>query len=64
MCLPPTSPPPPQDLKSRLESIQGVTNVHDLHVWMLSVDRPIVTVHIKASDPDQAMKHAHLIFAE
>lgn len=32
--------------------IRGVTDVHDLHIWMLSIGRPIVTVHIKAADPE------------
>jgi hypothetical protein len=42
-----------QRLKQKLKAIDGVTDVHDLHIWMLSVDRPVVTVHIKASDTQQ-----------
>jgi Co/Zn/Cd efflux system component len=49
-------------LKDKLHAIEGVTDVHDLHVWMLSVDRPLVTVHLKAADPDKAMRDAHAIF--
>jgi zinc transporter 2 len=52
-----------QFLKSKLEKIPGVTDVHDLHIWNLSIDRPLVTVHLKASDPDPAMVEAHKIFA-
>lgn len=53
----------PERLKQKLKAIDGVTDVHDLHIWMLSVDRPVVTVHIKASDTQQAMREAHHIFA-
>ncbi len=29
-----------------------MTDVHDLHIWMLSVGRHIVTVHMKAVDTE------------
>jgi hypothetical protein len=54
----------PDLLHNKLSAIEGVTDVHDLHVWMLSVGRPLVTVHIKAADPDEAMKQAQAIFTQ
>ncbi|GAB5032460.1 zinc transporter [Nannochloropsis oceanica] len=54
----------PDLLHNKLSAIEGVTDVHDLHVWMLSVGRPLVTVHIKAADPDVAMKQAQAIFTQ
>ena len=54
----------PENLRDKLLAIEGVTDVHDLHVWMLSIDRPLVTVHLKAADTSGAMKAAHDIFAK
>ena len=54
----------PDDLHDKLRAIDGVTDVHDLHIWMLSIGRPLVTVHIKAADPDVAMKEAQAIFTK
>ena len=54
----------PDLLHDKLRAIEGVTDVHDLHVWMLSVGRPLVTVHIKAADPDVAMKQAQAVFTQ
>jgi cobalt-zinc-cadmium efflux system protein len=38
------------DLRSRLESIPQVTDVHDLHVWTLTSGMPVATVHLAAGD--------------
>jgi cobalt-zinc-cadmium efflux system protein len=52
----------PKDLHDKLKAINGVTDVHDLHIWMLSIGRPLVTVHMKANNPHQAMREAQLVF--
>lgn len=37
-----------------LESINGVTNVHDLHIWMITSEFSVMTVHLKVrSDSDR-----------
>jgi len=54
----------PESLRAKLLAIDGVSDVHDLHVWMLSIDRPLVTVHLKAVDTAAALKAAHDVFAK
>ncbi|MGD2061654.1 MAG: cation transporter, partial [Acidimicrobiia bacterium] len=34
------------DVRSRLLSIQGVTDVHDLHIWTLTSDMEVGSVHL------------------
>jgi len=36
-------------LGKRLESLDGVTGVHDLHVWTLTSGMPVATVHLAAA---------------
>eukprot|EP00520_Triparma_pacifica_P009976 CAMPEP_0118665106 /NCGR_PEP_ID=MMETSP0785-20121206/18423_1 /TAXON_ID=91992 /ORGANISM="Bolidomonas pacifica, Strain CCMP 1866" /LENGTH=419 /DNA_ID=CAMNT_0006559165 /DNA_START=166 /DNA_END=1422 /DNA_ORIENTATION=- len=38
-----------------LRSIPGVRNVHDLHIWSISIGKPAMTVHCIADDPRSAM---------
>lgn len=37
-------------LRQRLDEIDGVTNVHDLHVWTLTSGMPVATVHLTAPE--------------
>lgn len=54
----------PDKLHDQLCAIKGVTDVHDLHIWMLSVGHPVGTVHMKAADPEVAMKQAQAVFTK
>jgi len=36
----------PDDVQRTLQSIKGVTEVHDLHIWSLSVGKPSLSVHM------------------
>ena len=38
-----------QNVKKRLESVDGVTEVHDLHVWTLVPGKDMVTAHLTSS---------------
>lgn len=53
------------ELKQYLESIDGVTGVHDLHVWGLSTQENALTVHLtlpqrQFTDADRRAIEAHL----
>jgi cobalt-zinc-cadmium efflux system protein len=54
-------------LRSRLESIPQVTDVHDLHVWTLTSGMPVATVHLAAgegADRDLVMARARRVLAD
>ena len=34
------------EIKERLGKIQGVTAIHDLHVWSLTVGTPALSAHL------------------
>ena len=39
-----------EDLRKYLEGLDGVTAVHDLHIWPLSTTRTALTVHLEMPD--------------
>lgn len=39
-----------EELRSRLASIAGVTDIHDLHVWTLTSEMDVATVHLVTND--------------
>lgn len=48
-------------IKAMLNSIDGVEEVHDLHIWMITSDFPAMTVHLKVknnSDRDTILEKA------
>ncbi|CAM9324062.1 unnamed protein product [Ascophyllum nodosum] len=48
-------------LRNRLANIPGVTDLHCLHVWSLTMGKAVVSVHIKATDPEKALSEAHKV---
>jgi solute carrier family 30 (zinc transporter), member 2 len=44
-----------------LQTIQGVSNVHDLHVWSFGADRVAMTVHIVADNVKVALREALVV---
>eukprot|EP00752_Nemacystus_decipiens_P013328 g11802.t1 len=48
-------------LRQQLSDIHGVTDLHCLHVWSLTLGRTVVSAHIKATDPQEALAAAHEI---
>ncbi|XP_044529812.1 zinc transporter 1 [Gracilinanus agilis] len=44
-----------RNLKMELRSVDGVEEVHELHVWQLAGSRIIATAHIKCRDPASYM---------
>ena len=39
-----------------ISSVEGVSNVHDLHIWSISHGVNALSVHCNATDPEQALK--------
>ena len=38
-----------------IREVPGIHNVHDLHIWSISVGKPALTVHCSADDPRSAI---------
>jgi cobalt-zinc-cadmium efflux system protein len=54
-------------LRSELQRIPDVTDVHDLHVWTLTSGMPVATVHLAAADVadrDRVMAQARRVLAD
>ena len=47
-----------EKLQKRLEKIEGVTEVHDLHVWSLSMGKVSMTCHMKSTNPQLSLAKA------
>ncbi|MEO8815693.1 MAG: cation diffusion facilitator family transporter [Mycobacterium sp.] len=53
-----------EELRATLAAVDGVTEVHDLHVWTLVPGRDIVTAHLTSSvDATRVLADAHTVFA-
>ncbi|MGM9988085.1 MAG: cation diffusion facilitator family transporter [Bacillaceae bacterium] len=55
------------DVKTSLESVEYVKEVHDLHIWSLTNDTPLLTCHIVVMDEKQAqlvLQHVYTILKE
>ncbi|XP_028903053.1 zinc transporter 1 [Ornithorhynchus anatinus] len=50
-----------RNLKKHLREVEGVEEVHELHVWQLAGSRIIATAHIKCHDPTAYMQVAKSI---
>lgn len=45
----------PEEVENALRGLDGVTDVHDLHIWSLSVGKPSLSVHLLTSDSTTAV---------
>lgn len=57
----------PPDVANALQSVDGVVEVHDLHLWTLTSDMEVVTAHIgidDSADPRQVLHAARRLLAE
>ncbi len=43
-------------MEEEFMKIEGVKEVHDLHVWSISTGKHSLSAHIKAEDPLKALK--------
>ncbi len=55
----------PVDVEKSLQQVSGVAEVHDLHIWSLSVGKPCLSVHLLLLDDEShsALKEAHTVLA-
>lgn len=49
----------PIAIEKELQSIPGVKEVHDLHVWAVSAKKVALSAHLVAEDTQTALKEAH-----
>jgi len=49
------------DLFNDLIDIETVEEIHDFHVWCLSVGKLAMSAHIRSSNPDKALKKMNKI---
>ena len=47
-----------QNLYNDLMDVNGVINVHDIHLWCLSIGRPCITLHILSNYPQKSLEGA------
>jgi len=48
----------------KITSVDGVSNVHDLHIWSVSHGAPALSVHLVARDPEQVLLEVSKICKE
>ena len=47
-----------KSLYSELKAVNGVINIHDVHLWSLSIGRPCITMHILSNSPQKSLEGA------
>ena len=47
-----------ENLFYELNRIPGVSSVHDIHLWNISIGRPSIALHISCDDPSDALEKA------
>lgn len=47
-----------KSLYSELKEINGVINIHDIHLWSLSIGRPCITMHMLSDNPQKSLEGA------
>ena len=47
-----------KDLYNELMGVYGVVNVHDIHIWSLSIGRPCISLHMLSEYPQKSLEGA------
>ena len=47
-----------KSLYNELKEVNGVINIHDVHLWSLSIGRPCITMHILSNKPQKSLEGA------
>ena len=45
-----------EEMENAFKEIEGVSEVHDIHVWALSMGKKALSAHITADDSHKALK--------
>ena len=53
-----------KQIKQDLTSIPCIKEVHDLHIWSVSMKHNALSAHLVSDDPDTALKETHLLMEE
>jgi cation diffusion facilitator family transporter len=48
-------------LTKELSQVIGVENIHDIHVWCISVGKPSISLHILSNSPQKSLEQATII---
>ncbi|MCW1929339.1 cation diffusion facilitator family transporter [Bhargavaea beijingensis] len=54
----------PEEVRMSLEQLDEVTDVHDLHIWSITPDEPLLSCHMtiqEQGNPDRVLHRAHQI---
>ena len=44
-----------------LQKVIGVVNVHDIHIWCISIGRPSISLHILSDSPQKSLEQATIV---
>ena len=44
------------EFESELKNVEGMVEIHDLHIWSLSAGKPALSAHIVSSDPSMTLR--------
>jgi len=47
-----------QEFEDKLKKIPGVMELHDLHIWSISMGKPALSAHIFSNKPNLSLKKA------
>ena len=50
-----------QKLYLELQKVIGVINIHDIHLWCISIGRPSISLHILSDNPQKTLEQATLV---
>ena len=50
-----------EKLYAELQKVIGVVNIHDIHIWCISIGRPSISLHILSNSPQKTLEQATLI---
>lgn len=54
----------PQEVEQTMLAVQGVKEVHDLHLWSVSSKQVALSAHLVALSPQEALKEVHRVIEE
>ena len=47
-----------REFEEGLMAIEGIIEIHDLHIWSISIGKPALSAHILSNDPSKTLKKA------
>ena len=48
-------------LTEELIKVVGVVDIHDIHLWCISVGKPSISLHVLSKSPQKTLEHSTLI---